>query len=283
MLTALVLCSEGNWSVCVHLCCVCVCVSDRDHEQLGMGPIWVPAGARTRLEFHEVIIPSSWQPILKSSPAGQPEPRSQSQTSPRVASAPDRLHDGSGQDWTVGAPARPQVWTERNADHTEGGREPLQLDGCSPCCLPKGLLVNAEARSGLNLSPLCGLPTGWRGPCRGAGDVRLSVGDGVWMSRPPRSICLHQRPLTAEQLRLSEQRRVCREGVGPKGKAACAEMGLGPKSTTRVQGRSWAPRTTTHVQEQGWAPSVTTRVQERGWAPRAGGVTPGFPPADSVV
>lgn len=64
LLTALVLCSEGNWSVCVHLCrvCVCVyvclCVSDRDHER----PIWVPAGARTRPEFHEAIVPSSWQP-----------------------------------------------------------------------------------------------------------------------------------------------------------------------------------------------------------------------------
>ena len=70
-----VLCSEGNWSVCVHLCSVCVCVCDRDHQQLGMGPIWVPAGARTRPEFHEVIIPSSWQPRLKSSPAGQPGPK----------------------------------------------------------------------------------------------------------------------------------------------------------------------------------------------------------------
>lgn len=68
--TALVLCSEGNWSVCVY-----VCVCDRDHEQLRMGPFWVPAGAWTGPEFPEVIIPSSWQPRVRSSPAGQPEPK----------------------------------------------------------------------------------------------------------------------------------------------------------------------------------------------------------------
>lgn len=94
LLTALVLCSEGNWSVCVHLCCVCVyvcvyvCVCDRDHEQLGMGPIWF------LLVLGLTRVPRGHYPQLLaaqskgSSPAGQPEPKVPEPDVPAGASAP---------------------------------------------------------------------------------------------------------------------------------------------------------------------------------------------------